>query len=789
MKLGIATGRSRRETFWKNKEYTWGDLVKKLSNTHRTHETFKDYMAMKKDMQDNIKDVGGFVGGYLSSGRRKAGTVLTRQLITLDIDFAGKEFWDDFTLGFDNAAVVYSTHKHSSEAPRFRLVMPLNREVRPDEYEAICRRIAGIIDIEVFDPTTFQPERLMYWPSTSSDGEFFFRQQEGPWLDADKILSSYRDWQDVSQWPMSAKVDKIIRAGIKKQGDPLEKPGVVGAFCKAYPISEAIAKFLPDVYTPCTQGRYSYAEGSTAGGVVTYDDKFSYSHHGSDPTSNKLCNAFDLVRLHKYGIDDLEAKEGTPVNKMPSYQKMLDISRTDQRVKKILLEDKIADARSDFGVMQDDEDPDWQKKLDVDKKGNVYGTIDNILLILENDPYLKGRIGYDDFEKCEVAIAELPWRKVTPMTRRLADKDDSAIRYYLEKTYGISNKTKTEDAMSVHAIRESFHPVRDYLNGLEWDGEARMERLLIDYQGAEDTEYTRTVTRKMLIAAVARVFEPGVKFDYVLVLVGDQGMKKSSLVGKLGLQWFSDSFSTVDGKEAFEQLQGVWLVEMAELSALHKQEVEKIKHFITKREDRYRVAYGKRVEKFPRQCVFFATTNKRDFLRDPTGDRRYWPVMVNITTPVKDVFKDLTTEEIGQIWAEAMVNYELGENLYLEPKMAAKATQIQKDHTAEHPWMDAIRNYLNTKIPVDWNRWELHERLEFLKNHENYEGDVKQKTRVCVPEIWREALNQREIIDERSAITIRNILRNIDDWEEIISVQKYGSYGPQRRGFILRIEA
>ncbi len=298
----------------------WSDFVKKISTTHRTAETHTEYLTAKKVRQDEIKDIGGFVGGYISGGRRKAGSILHRQLVTLDIDFGKSDIWDDFKMLYSNAAAIYSTHKHSPEAPRYRLIIPLNREVAVDEYMAISRRIAGSLGIENFDHTTFQPSRLMYWPSTSKDGEYFFDHQDEQWLDVDETLASYRDWTDTSEWPVSIREGTIVNKAIQKQGDPLEKTGIIGAFCRTYDIHEAIDTFLSDVYDPCDiEDRYSYKEGSTAAGLVVYEDKYTYSHHGTDPTSGKLCNAFDLVRIHKFGLRDEDVQEGTPGNRLPSY--------------------------------------------------------------------------------------------------------------------------------------------------------------------------------------------------------------------------------------------------------------------------------------------------------------------------------------------------------------------------------------------------------------------------------------------------------------------------------------
>lgn len=791
--LDIAIGKSRKETNWKNKEMQWSELVNRLQTTHRTAETYTEYITAKKTRQDEIKDIGGFVGGFLSGGRRKSGSVVHRQLITLDLDFASKTFWEDMTMLYDYAAVMYSTHKHCSESPRLRLIMPLDRPVMQDEYQAITRRLAGTLGIELFDPTTFQPERLMYWPSTSKDGEYLFEFNDGPFISADEVLAEYTDWRDSSSWPVSEKIGHIIQRGMKQQGDPLEKPGIIGAFCRTYDIHQAIETYLTDQYDACdAEGRYTYKLGSTAAGLVTYDDKFAYSHHGTDPVSGKLCNAFDLVRIHLFGLKDEDAREGTPGNKLPSFIAMQTLGAKDPAVRKLLVSERNAEAAADFaGLVTEDEDDteevvsdEWKSKLDVDRKGNVYSTIDNIVLILENDPYFKNRFAYDDFEKCEVALKDLPWRKIDGSTRRLNNNDDANMRHYLERAYGISHSGKVKDAMEVVNTRHKFHPVKDYLQATQWDGIPRVDTLLIDYQGAEDTEYVRAVTRKWLTAAVARIFVPGIKFDSVLVLVGGQGLKKSSLFAQLGGKWFSDSFSTIKGKDAFEQLQGTWIVEMGELSALAKSDVESIKHFISKRDDRYRVAYGVRVETFPRQCVFVGSTNKLDFLKDTTGNRRFWPVAVRKQHQKLDVFEDLTPEVVSQLWAEAVHYFNKGERLYLTDSLLDMAAEVQLEHTEEHPWTGMITAYLDIKLPAKWLGMDKWERLAFLQDKDWQETSVNTRNRVCVLEIWDECLRRKETIDERSANIIRSILRTLPDWEEEVKPLRFGIYGVQRRGFL-----
>jgi putative DNA primase/helicase len=785
----IAIGKHRRDTSWKNKQMRWTEFVQKVSVTHRTHESYAEYLAAKKPRQDDIKDVGGYVGGFLTGGRRKNGSVVHRQLITLDVDFATLDLWAEFMIIYDCAAVLYSTHKHSAKTPRYRLIIPLNREVMADEYTAIARRLAGQLGIDLFDHTTFQASRLMYWPSTSKDGEYEFHYQDGEWLSADEILDSYHDWKDSSEWPASEREGNIIGQAIKKQGDPLEKPGVIGAFCRTYTIHEVIDLFLSDVYEPCDiEERYTYKEGSTAAGLVTYDDKFAYSHHGTDPISGKLCNAFDLVRIHKFGLKDEDVRDGTPGNKLPSFLAMQEFAAQDDKVKIQIGTEKRSEAQQDFAVeieLPEVIDETWTSKMDVDRKGNYYPTINNLVLILENDPVFKGNIAYDDFEQRPVFRKNLPWRKVESASRFITDIDDDNIEAYVEKTYDIST-SKLEKAMSVIYARHSYHPVKNYLKSLEWDGEDRIETLLIEYMGADDNDYTRAIIRKTLVAGVARVFHPGCKFDNVLTLVGEEGRRKSSLLKKLGRGWFTDTFNLhmLQGKEGYEQIRGVWFIEISELSGMAKAEVERVKGFISAQDDRYRQAYGRRVENFPRQCVFVATTNKPDFLKGQTGNRRFWPVQIDVHPAEKDVFTDLSDDEVDQVWAEAYYLFKKGENLYLTDELEKEAKYVQRLHTEEHPWTGLIQHYLDAKIPENWNQMNKYEKIEFLQGDDLQTPGVMYRSRVCVQEIWEIALRRNDSIDEKSANVIRNIMRNTDEWEEVADRKRYGMYGPQRRGYM-----
>ena len=339
----ITTGKSRRDTKWKAEDIGWAELCSRLGSPVRTRETCREYRAMSREQQGAVKDIGGFVGGRLYGQRRCREAVADRCLVTLDADNAKPDTWDDVAAVWEGAMCCYSTHSSTPEKPRLRFVIPLNRAVTPEEYPAIARKLASRIGLETMDSSTYDVSRLMYWPSCPMDGVPFFGVLEGEPIDADAVLREYglgEAWRDTTLWPLGKGEQEIVVTESRRQGDPEEKPGMVGLFCRAYDIPAAIDTFLPDVYEPAGEGRYTYRAGSTVGGAVLYDGgRFLYSHHGTDPCGGRLVNAFDLVRIHKFRELD-GGREETPgagersdVTKLPSYRKMLEFAAQQDGVK------------------------------------------------------------------------------------------------------------------------------------------------------------------------------------------------------------------------------------------------------------------------------------------------------------------------------------------------------------------------------------------------------------------------------------------------------------------------
>lgn len=773
--MKIAVGNSRMDKKWKNRDISWEDLCQRVSSTIRTTETVEEYRKLKKGAQDNIKDVGGFVGGQLREGRRKNGMVLCRSMLTLDMDYGEPGIWDEIDLLHDFRCCVYSTHKHTPEHPRLRMIIPLARDITENEYPAVARMVAKEIGIDLFDDTTYEACRLMYWPSTSANGEFFYKTKDGPLLDPDAYLAKYADWHDASTWPVSSRQFEAVRRSITQQADPLGKPGIVGAFCRAYTIEEAIETFLSDVYEPSSMnGRYDYIPADSAAGVVVYDGKFAYSHHATDPVCGKLLNAFDLVRLHKFRELDENVGLDTPPGKLPSFKAMSDLALGDDKVKAVFAGERIAQAAAEFS------DEDWQNGLELDKSGHVKNTLRNLTLILENDPNLKGVVFNQLLDGMEIK-GEVPWNHPSKFWR---DADDAQLISYVDTHYGTFSARNYDIAVTKVADDRAYHPIREFIESLpEWDQVPRVDTLLVDYLGASDTAYVRAVTRKTLCAAISRVLRPGCKFDSMLVLNGPQGVGKSTLIAKLAGEWFSDSLNLGDTKDktAAEKLQGYWILEIGELAGLKKAEVETLRSFLSRQNDIYRAAFGKRATPHLRQCVFFGTTNAESgYLRDTTGNRRFWPVK----TPGsgKKQSWNLTHEEILQIWAEALVYVRQGEKLYLSAEMDALAKDEQREAMESDEREGLVREYLDTLLPERWAEMDLFERRNFLSGSDfgslQEKGTVK-RTSVSNMEIWCECFGkERANLRRTDSNELTGILARLG-WKRAESKVRIPLYGPQ----------
>ena len=824
--LKISTASSKTTLKWTNKLTTLQDMTAMAYEPVVVELTKSEYFSLPKGEKDKYKDVGGFVGGHLKNGRRRKGHVLSRSLVTLDLD--------NLPADVDLAAVLaetlpyawlaHTTLSHSPENPRWRVWVWLTRDISPDEYGAVARRVAQDINpgLSWFDPSTFESERLMYVPATLTDGDYHVEvSSKKDILNPDDFLARYDTWRDVTTWPGITPEQAKAFDATDKLDDPRDKPGMLGAFNKAYPITRAIEAFLPEVYKPgTTKDRYTYTGGTSSNGLIIYNGGFyAYSQHATDPAADGHSHsAFDLVRIHKFGDLDTDTTAGTPANKKPSYVAMMDFVNNDPGAKAENAKATAARIDEVFQPVTDaggepageaqqfhemkqlpGEDPeagetsdkDWLLDLETKKEGGFKDTIGNFELILQNDPRFNHIAWNSHASQLEVQDPQkLPWKQVKP---GWTDNDEARLKTEIARTYGgLYAPTKMNDALLSTASARAFHPVRDYYEALlPWDGTERLDTLLIDTLGAEDTPYTRAVTRKTLVAAHRRTFHPGCKFDHVLTLVGPQGVGKSTIFARLAGQWFSDSLTITDMKDktGAEKLLGNLIVELSELAGMRKAEAEPVKGFISRTEDKFRPAYGRTVQTYSRQCIIVGSTNADEgFLRDTTGNRRWWPVHVTghgwLGRP-----HDLDDYYIDQVWAEARHRDLEGEKLYLTGELLETAEHIQAEAVEADDRVGIVQEYLDKVLPGNWDNLPLMARRVYLDDGTISEAFVEnamwdnagKRTSVSKIEIWAECFGRDpDAMRKIDSHEITAIMQQIDGWDDSGQRERLPLYGQQR---------
>jgi len=772
-KLAIAYGNSCKAKIWSNKTITFDDLCEKLKTTIRTTETVQEYPKLSKAKRDNTKDKGGYVGGQLKSNRRKRENVVFRSMLTTDVDHAEVGFIDKFCSECKYAAVLYTTHGHIPEAPRVRIIIPMTRDVTSDEYVAIARYFADEWGIDQFDECSYQPNQLMYWPTSPSNGEYIFKRVDGKWLDPDIFLAAHPNWKDCSLLPTSSRESVAKTYEGKKQDDPIAKEGVVGAFCRAYSITDVMGTFLSDVYTPTENpNRYDFIDSDSMPGVQIYDDKFSYSHHASDPACSQLLNAFDLVRIHKFGNDDDKK----------SYKAMCEFVMNDDKVKLLITNERLAEAKEDFLASGDD----WKTKLKYQPRSQILeNSVYNLNLILNNDSDF-ANFAYNELANRIQITGPIPWERPEGNVF-WRDADTAQLKSIIDIRYLAFSSRNHDVAFTKVTDDRHFHPVRDYLDALpNWDGIKRVENVFIKYLQADDTDYIRTVTRKIFAAAVARIYVPGIKFDCVPVLDGDQGIGKSTIVKDLvTADYYSETLSLtdMDDKSGAEKLQGFWVVEIGELAGMRKADIEKVKAFLSTSDDKYRPSYGRVVESHPRQCIIIATVNgERGYLRDITGNRRFWIIKLHQRKQKKRW--NFTEEYRQQFWAEAKEIWKSGEKLYLEGDVLEEAEKAQKGAMESDERVGMVEEYLNTLLPADWNEMDLFARRNYLNGSEfgggEHTGSIARNA-VSNAEIWCECLNHSlSDLKATDSYQIAALMAQISGWERTTNIKRLPIYGRQR---------
>lgn len=774
-----------------NANVTWSGLVKRLSKPTVTGESFKKFLSQPKEEQDRLKNVDGWwIGAFCEGGRRGNKSIHARRIVTFDMDDCPPGVLADLTERRTGIApytfVVHSTRKHTAEKPRLRITFLLDDEIAAEKYMPLCRILGQKLDptLDMIDDVSFRLAQMMFWPSRSKDSEFFFYYNSGVQLDAQKLLADFGDWEDFTKLPFSEKQGQK-RPSDAKAENPRTKKGIVGAFCRAYSVEEAIDKFLPDIYAPGDEDsgkpRYTFLLGSTTNGVVVEDDgDFIYSHHSTDPCGELLCNAFDMVRLHLYADEDKESDLDATPGKRPSFKLMVELGEEDQDVIKELAAD-----RYDMAAMFDDSDldgfeeeerqsieehvgsrvdtdpPEYEdlddeamamlggashpldkfrgtklkraKKgwlasdLEFDGNGAIVNSMNNISQIVTNDDRLHGAVAFDDFAKRVVLRRDITSKikVIPPLTvndrvngDRWQDNFDIRLRALLEYPNGKNKpgyglKVTDRDlvaGISLASSRNTFHPVRDML--LEAENTpytpGSVETLFIRYLGCPDTPYYREVAKVVMLASVTRIMEPGCKFDHSPVLEGPQGVRKSTFIEILYGRSFAGELTCKlnDVQEIAENIAGKWAMEFPELSSFYKSDHNDAKAFLSRGSDDVRMAYDRRVSTFPRQTVFWGTTNDEKYLKDPTGNRRWW--ILHVLAGIIDT--DALEQERGSLWAEALAMYVAARtaqpygDLHLDlrdPLSQAEAKRLQESarvNDLSDQWAESITDWLETPI-------------------------------------------------------------------------------------------
>jgi hypothetical protein len=747
--MRISVGTSRKETNWRNIELTKGEFLERLSNPTRTSETYEEYK--KSTDKDTIKDVGAFVGAHLIKGRRTKAGVRENNLIVLDIDYGNSDTLDEIERGLTGIEhTIHSTHSHSSANPRYRLIVYPTRPLLAEEYEAVARQVANMVNIEAFDKTTYDRNRLFFWPSVSKDGEFYFNHADGEELNVDTVLQGYGDWRDVSLWPKSLSEDAIISKTIGKQENPMEKRNVVGAFCQTIPIRNAIEKYLSGVYRE-DGDRYTYIDGSTVRGVVIYDDIWAYSHHATDPCSGRLCNAFDLVRIHKFGHLDSKCKKDSKSG--PSYDEMKKFVIAIPEVKAAMIKMKLDDVSE-----EEFKEFDLDSKLDIKEDGTIRPTWANVYRIVKRHPV-----------KIELDLFEGSYK--INRKRMMDDYDIMEIVKWLGYKFKLNIPSKIVREVLIYIAKENeYHPVKEYLENLVWDGVKRVDTLFSDYIGCEDTAYTRDVSKITLCAAVKRIYEPGCKFDYVPVLVGKQGEGKGLFMQTLAIEpeWYGE-VSSMDYKISMEETSGKWIVELPELSTLKKHDIEVQKAFITAQSKKVRAAYAHLPTEYKRQFIMIGSCNNEEFLADNTGNRRWWPLMVE---------KKIDTEKLmanrDMLWAEAYQLYKSGIDLWLKDE--TEAQQAQERVEISNPYEGIILEWLKQKCSED--RYNIDRGRDI-----SYMNQTADRDKICYIEVFQDCLGFQDKPTVYFASMLNKVMKKAKGWTKSKSNLYFGKRFGHQKGW------
>jgi putative DNA primase/helicase len=761
--LAVATAPKRDSLKWKNEVVTWSEI--------------KGWM----DSPANKKEAGNYVLGRLvADGRRNNKTVEARSALTLDVDHPDGEFLERLH-NFPTLVLWHTTYSSTPDNPRYRLLIPLDREITPAEYEAAARGVMEELGADSFDPGSIEYARYMFMPSSQKPAWFSWGEVAGDVADAEWLISLA---------PESLAGLPPIRPSRGKQ-DPFKMAGIVGEFNRAYQDFDLLIETYELPYEKAGEKRWTLKGAvRSAAGVGEVAPGLWYSHHGGDPAHGEACTAFDMVRLHLFAEKDEGVKPHTPVNRKPSHLAMMDLAIDDDRVKMAT----FAAIEADFEDIDDGNPPatepapptpsekppeapsDWRTGLDINKAGTVVDSLRNWNLIRSNDPDFQALV-YNDMTEAIEIDRDLSWRQFRDSNRSWMEADLKHLKNRVEQRYRLkASKERVDEMVVLTAFERSIDPVADYLRSLDgrWDGQPRLENCL---PGVRPTPFTRLAARKSLVAAVARVMQPGVKWDHTLILYGDEGLGKSYWIDKMSRGWTAD-LGDIRNKDTLITLSRTWIVVSDEGHSLKKADADAQKEFLTRRVDVFRSPFERQVTDHPRRCVIWGSTNDDVFLRNQQGNRRF--LIVHCTDKVD--FEQLTPEYIDQVWAEAYHFWQKGEVLYLDDTESKLATVEREYFTEDDSLAGRIGDFLDMPVPENW--MELGRTARSQHYHDYQDGLVTEGTEInltCPMQIWYEMLGEIRNPTLADLRIIRESMKNVPGWRRLAKPIYFDKgYGTQR---------
>lgn len=771
--LSIATAPKRNSRHWEQGEIEWGTILEWLDEPGDVKESGNYLLGtLKKTPVKHRVDATKACLGY----HRRKDAVVSRSAITLDVDYPEKDFLDRVQLVGEYAAIVHTTFSSAPDQLRYRVIIPTDREMAPDEYILCSTTVMKQLGEEQFDAGSAQPERYMFRPAAQQEDWFGSWVVDGPLAVVDTLLEESEEFQDdLSGKPMPT-------FGREKR-DPFTLGGAIGAFNRAYQDLQMLIEEYELPYEPAGENRWHLVGARSQAGMGLAAEGIIYSHHANDPAYGQACTAFDLVRLHLYGHLDEEAAPGTKVGDLPSQQAMMDLAGEDVLVRQEMAKTDFDDiiAANDFAK---DEITAADLKLQVTRRnsdGQMKDTIGNWDLLMNGDPVFRS-LYFNELTMSVETEGPLPWRSDLRIAKDpvFGEADRVEMQQYIEREYKFRpGRDHLNGMVLAVANRRPIHPIRDYLEELEWDGVERLEECL---PGVAPTPYTRLVARKSLVAAVARIYEPGCKWDHTLILFGSEGLGKSFWINRMS-KGYTATMGRIGDKDTLLTAQRTWILTSDEGYSLRKSDADATKEFLTRQEDVFRMPYDREARAHPRHFVIWGTTNDEVFLRQQEGNRRY--LIVRCEEAVD--FDAFTDRVVDQIWAEAVHLYHEGEVLFFSDEESRLAAENRELFIEEDSLAGVLHEYLSQKVPRNWNQMHPDQRISWMFNRMDglvAEGDSDIE-HVCTVQLWAEAL-RKPIGDQRRAdlLEIGKSLRRLG-WEPVAEKERIQGYGPQtvyRRG-------